>query len=257
MTYTISPPIEDAQAVTASAMVHPRIAQLSCILHDLWAVAPYKRMNTRLIKKVMFESTLVHSYTYAAYRQLIHDLLAAGKTTGPKQSEELTHYTGLNEKRMNRLDKTVKLTAELTTALEALDRPYIWLVLTEGWCGDAAQIVPVLQHIAEASDRLELRLVLRDEHPALMDRYLTDGARSIPKVIALEAEPLKEVGSWGPRPASAQAMLQAYKAMPEPRPSYMEFATTLHAWYAKDKTQETQAELTVFLKEMASKQVTV
>lgn len=227
------------------------IPQMSFILHDLWVAKPYIESNTRTMQIDMFAEKIAQAYTYDSYRQLIDEVLAQGRTTGPKQSEELTHYTGLNVKRMMRLDKTAQLTPEIMAALAQLKRDFIWLVITEGWCGDAAQIVPVLAKIAEATPHIDLRLVLRDEHPELMDQYLTDGARSIPKVIAIDAATLSEVGTWGPRPAEAQEILLAYKALPEPKPSYMEFATQLHGWYAKNKTQSTQAELVGLLQQMA------
>ena len=58
---------------------------------------------------------------------------------------------------------------------------------------------------------LELRIVLRDEHPEVMDRYLTNGSRSIPIVIALDEE-FRELGHWGPRPRELQAWVMEQPA---------------------------------------------
>ena len=92
---------------------------------------------------------LQKSITYSEYRAMIDRLMLENKTTGPNQSEELTEYAKLNIHRMNRLDKTVQLFPELTETLQQLQRDLTWVVLTEGWCGDAAQNVPVLHTIAQ------------------------------------------------------------------------------------------------------------
>ena len=190
---------------------------------------------------VLTPERLATGYSYSAYRQLIDEALLQNRTTGLNQSEELTHYTRLNVQRMGRIDKTVQLLPELREALANLQNRYVWLVITEGWCGDAAQIVPVLEAVVQASDgKLESRYLLRDENPELMDRYLTNGGRSIPKLVILHADTLTEVTNWGPRPVAAQAMFMQLKAQGIP---HNEFITQVHGWYAKDKTQSTQQEL--------------
>ncbi|TGE21250.1 thioredoxin family protein [Hymenobacter aquaticus] len=197
---------------------------------------------------VLSAERLAASYTYHAYRQLIDDLQAEGKTTGPQQSELLTNYTRLNVQRMHRLDKTVQLLPELREALAALRKPYVWLIITEGWCGDAAQIVPVLEAVAQASaGNITTHFLLRDDNLDLMDQYLTAGGRSIPKLVVLDAATLTEVANWGPRPATAQQMFLDLKSQDLP---FEEFSTQLHGWYAKDKTQSTQRELLALLKSL-------
>ena len=184
---------------------------------------------------------LATGYSYASYRQLIDEALQQDRTTGTTQSEELTKYTRLNVQRMSRIDKTVQLLPELREAVASLQNRYVWAVLTEGWCGDAAQIVPVLEAVAQASGgKIETRYLLRDENLDLMDRYLTNGGRSIPKLIVLHADTLTEATNWGPRPAAAQEMFMRLKAEGL---SHDEFVTQVHGWYGKDKTQSTQQEL--------------
>ena len=101
---------------------------------------------------------------YQAYRQLIDELLLEGKTTGPDDSEAMLHYTKMNVQRMNRVEKTFQLSEELQLALQELDQNYRLLIISEGWCGDAAQIVPVVdQMVKNSNDKLSLRLVLRDK----------------------------------------------------------------------------------------------
>lgn len=194
--------------------------------------------------------------TYDAYRQLTDELLAQGKTTGENHSEAMIHYTQLNVARMNRLDKTTRLLEATREQLQHVNRPMIWLTLTEAWCGDAAQIIPVLQKIAEASELVELRLILRDEHPEIMNAFLTNGGRSIPKVILLDAQTLDVLGSWGPRPAVVQEMVMAARADMEAltdkeakKERYQELTAAAQKWYAKDKTQSIQEEFLKAVKE--------
>ncbi|TYZ11425.1 thioredoxin family protein [Hymenobacter lutimineralis] len=198
---------------------------------------------------VLSAERLSAAYSYPAYRQLINELLAQGLTTGPNQSEALTHYARLNVQRMERIDKTVQVLPELLVAAQELPRPYVWLVLTEGWCGDAAQIVPTLEAVAQASQgQLTTRYLLRDENLDLMDRYLTNGGRAIPKLIMLDAITLEEVAHWGPRPAPAQALFLDLKGQGL---SHEAYAEQVHAWYAKDKTRTTQAELLALIRQLS------
>ncbi|GAA4496152.1 thioredoxin family protein [Hymenobacter ginsengisoli] len=197
---------------------------------------------------VISAERLAAAYSYHAYRQLIDNLLAQGKTTGPQQSEELLAYAKLNEQRMTRLDKTVKLQPELAAAVSSLQGHYIGLIITEGWCGDAAQTVPVMEALAQASaGHLRTAYVLRDDNLDLTDQYLTNGSRSIPKLVLLRADTLTEVTHWGPRPAEAQALILRLKAEGM---AHDDFIRELHAWYAHDHTQATQRELLALVQQL-------
>lgn len=191
--------------------------------------------------RVLTQPIVDKGMTYRQYRTLISDLLAEDKVTGPKQGAFLTDYTRLNEKRMNRLDKTIVLSDEIKAVIDRINQPWTWLVITEGWCGDAAQIVPLFNKIADYTDKIALRFILRDENPEVMDAFLTNGARSIPVLVCLESNMLEVLGKWGPRPSVAQQMVLDYKE--NPVGSREEMVEKLHGWYAKDKTQTTQHEL--------------
>ncbi|MBN9300112.1 MAG: thioredoxin family protein [Filimonas sp.] len=181
------------------------------------------------------------SMTYAAYRKLIDDLFEKGETTGTVQSPELTDYARLNIVRMNRLDKTAVLNEATVDALKIVTQPQVWFVLTEGWCGDAAQIVPVLNLIANSNANIELRLLLRDENLDLMDHYLVSGrSRSIPRLIVVDVETDLELFNWGPRPKELQDI---YSKLVEDKASFDVVKEKLHSWYAKDKTLSTQREI--------------
>jgi hypothetical protein len=180
--------------------------------------------------------------TYAAYRDLIKRRVAEGGHTGTKPSATLSAFTQLNDHRMDRVEKTVVLEDGERKRLRALARPVDWLVLTEGWCGDAAATVPVIELVADASSVIRARFLLRDEHPELMDRFLTAGGRSIPKLVALDPETGAVRGTWGPRPAPAQALRRDLAGGTAPAP-YEEVARQLQLWYAQDRGRTTVAEL--------------
>ncbi len=190
------------------------------------------------------QTALNSARPYPVYRSYLTDLLEnEGRTTGDNQSELYLKIAGLNQARMDRLDRRSKLTEELKATITSLKKNYLLLVLTEGWCGDAAQTVPVLNWIAEASPRVSLVCTLRDQNLPLMDQYLTNGGRSIPKVLFLEPTTHEVLADWGPRPLVAQALTTAYLRKPEPKEDYEAHHLELHTWYAHDKTRSTQAEL--------------
>lgn len=206
-------------------------------------------------------SVIEQAYTYENYRTLIDTLFAKNKTTGTDHSPAMLNYTKLNLSRMNRLDKRSRLTDTTLETLAKINRPVIWLVLTEGWCGDAAQIVPVLNHMAATNETITLRFILRDENLAVADAFLTNGARAIPKILVLDATTLEVLTTWGPRPAEMQKMVLDAKAVSlattdkAAQKNIAEAAANnLHLWYAKDKTKTIQVE---FLAALDHKQSTV
>lgn len=142
--------------------------------------------------------------TFTEYLQLIDDLLREGKTTGPEQSESRIYFSKLNRQRMKRLAKTVVLNPELIEKIKKVDRPLIWLILTEGWCGDGAQNIPAIEKIAEQNPLIQTRYLLRDENLDLMDKYLTNGGRAIPILICIDGNSLEAFGKWGSRPRAIQ-----------------------------------------------------
>ncbi len=194
---------------------------------------------------------------YSDYRQLADDLYAQGKTTGENHSSSMLEYTRMNIQRMQRLDRSTKLTEATLTALNQVDRPQKWLVITEAWCGDAAQTVPIMVKMAAANPLIEFRVILRDEQPALMDQFLTNGARSIPVLIMMEAN-FEVLGSWAPRPEPAQQMalngkVKSQSLTPEERKVFnQELKKELQKWYARDKTQTTQEEISRMLREVTT-----
>lgn len=116
--------------------------------------------------------------------------------------------------------------------------PLRLLALVEDWCGDAANTVPILARLADVTPHLELRLLRRDENSGMMDRYLTNGSRSIPIVVVLDQE-FRELRHWGPRPRELQAfVLENRPIMPK-----AELYPLVRKWYARDRGVTTLREV--------------
>lgn len=196
--------------------------------------------------KALIQQSLAKSYSYQEYRKLVSDLLTEGKSTGPNQTEDLTHYSTLNVKRMDRLDKKIEISEETKLHLQKLDKKQLWLVLTEGWCGDAAQNLPVIEKMAAESSNIELRLILRDENPEVMDLFLTNGARAIPKLISFDEE-FNVLFTWGARPSIATQMVVDYKA--DHGKLDPDFKKNLQIWYNKDKGQNVQSDFVALIEQ--------
>ncbi|TAI47928.1 thioredoxin family protein [Flagellimonas allohymeniacidonis] len=178
---------------------------------------------------------------YTEYRDMVHGLAKNRATTGPEQLESLINYTELNDRRMSRWDKTLKISEELETKISELDKDIELLVLTESWCGDASPSLPVVNKLAQLNHKIDLKIVLRDENPELMDEFLTNGSRSIPKLIVLDKNKNEIIGEWGPRPSLATQMVEDYKK--EHGHLTSEFKQDLQVWYNKDKGQNIQEDL--------------
>ncbi len=187
--------------------------------------------------KNIIKQSLEKTLNYQEYRTLVKDLLAENKSTGHQQSEALTNYSMLNDKRMKRLDKTIKISEEAIAEINALEAPQTWLVITEGWCGDAAQNLPVIHKMAELNKKIDLKLVLRDDNEELMNLFLTNGGKAIPKLIALDKEN-NVINTWGPRPTTATKMVKDYKTKHGSLDA--EFKQDLQIWYNKDKGKDVQ-----------------
>jgi hypothetical protein len=189
--------------------------------------------------------------TYNEYQRIIDSLLREGKTTGLTQTQEYVDYTKLNVYRMHRIDIKLKLLDVLIDRLYKLQNNYTWLVIAEAWCGDAAQNLPILAKMSYVTSHIDFKIILRDEHPEIMQHYTTNGSMSIPKLICLNTETLEEVFTWGPRPASAAQLITDNKVSAEPLDKKA-LHEKLHLWYAQNKYMETQQELLLLIEEHLS-----
>lgn len=183
----------------------------------------------------IINDSLKKSMSYQDYRTLVSKLVEQGSTSGHEKTEVLANYTLLNDRRMKRWDKTIKVSEVVKEKVSDFNGNVTWLVITESWCGDAAHVIPVLNKIAELSDGIDLKLVFRDDNEALMDQFLTNGGRAIAKLIMIDNAIGEVINTFGPRPTEATQMVNDYKmqhGLLTP-----EFKEDLQGWYNKNKGQ--------------------
>lgn len=193
----------------------------------------------------VIKNSLDKSVSYEAYRELVKRLADENSTTGLEKTEALANYTKLNDRRMKRWDKTIKIADAALNKIEAFTESITLLVITESWCGDAAHVLPVLNKVAESNTNIDLKLVLRDENPELMDAFLTNGNRAIPKAIIIDNKTGDILNTYGPRPSEATGYVNRFirlhgKLTPE-------FKEDLQHWYNKDKGQNVIEDVTQIL----------
>ena len=187
-------------------------------------------INSVIDYKFYFDKSL----SYKTYLEAFQKEMALGALI------EKHEYLPINWQRITRISKTMQLIPEIQERLSALNETRYWLVISEHWCGDAAQTLPVLNKIAENSlGKIQLGIVYRDANLTLIDAHLTNNSRSIPKLIVLDAQ-YNVINSWGARTAEAEALVVKLKSDPDTASTYSE---ELHKWYAKDKQVTIQKEL--------------
>ncbi|EDM43648.1 hypothetical protein SCB49_08658 [unidentified eubacterium SCB49] len=187
--------------------------------------------------------SLKTAMSYTAYRALTIEHAANKTSTGANQSEAYVNYTKLGDARMRRLDKTVKISEEIQAVAESVKTNKTWLVISESWCGDAANALPVINKIAALNENIDLKIVLRDENLELMNQFLTNGGMSIPKLIQIENDEV--TATWGPRPTVATQMVNDFKEANGGLTP--EFKESLQVWYNKDKGQNIASDISALL----------
>ena len=191
-------------------------------------------------------NALRNSVSYNEFILLVKELVAKNSTTGVEKTESLINYTKLNERRIKRWNKTLKISDESKKVIENFSKETTWLVLTESWCGDAAHMMPVMNKIAKLNDNIDLKVVLRDQNKELMNQFLTNGNKSIPKLHLIDNQSDEVVNSYGPRPTDATKLVNEYKS--KHGKLTPEFKEGLQKWYNKDKGQNTINDLIDLLK---------
>ncbi|MBS3913538.1 MAG: thioredoxin family protein [Bacteroidetes bacterium] len=181
-------------------------------------------------------------FDYMSFLVYMHDLAEKHQTSGNLTSAARVDFTKLNYSRIKRMDQHLDISDALITETMSINRIQKWYVITESWCGDSAQVLPVIGKLSLYNNAMiELHILLRDENPEWMNFYHTKGALSIPKLIIRDYKG-NDLATWGPRPLPAQEILLNWKAKPEEM-NHEEFEIKLHTWYARDKTITAQQEL--------------
>lgn len=181
--------------------------------------------------KDLIKNSISKAMDYPQYNLLFRQLVEEGRTTG-EQTDEKIEYTKLNFSRTKRLDKTAQISEDNIPDFKNISQKQTWLVISEPWCGDAAQTLPYLNRIAQLSKNIDLKIVLRDENPELMNAFLTNGSQSIPIVIILN-ESMDIIQTFGPRSKAATKLVTDYKT--EHGIIDDAFKELLQVWYNNDK----------------------
>ncbi|WP_298556524.1 thioredoxin family protein [uncultured Algibacter sp.] len=196
----------------------------------------------------IIKQSIDKSISYQEYRDLVKQLVEANSNTGLEKTEALANYTKLNDRRMRRWDKTIKISEDLQKKISEFNQKTTWLIITESWCGDAAHVVPAIHKIAELNPNIDLKIVLRDENLELMDMFLTNGGRAIAKVIMIDNETGEVLNTYGPRPSEATSYVNRFKA--KHGKLTPEFKEDLQHWYNKDKGQNIISDIIEMLCEL-------
>lgn len=181
---------------------------------------------------------------FEQYLNYFKEILDAAEPAAPYDDEEYYQYTKLNWSRTNRWIKKGQLTEEARQAIASINQAQEWVVITEPWCGDAAQCLPFIHLLAEANPKIKLRIELRDQEPFSIEQYLTNGSKSIPKLV-IRDDKGQDLAVWGPRPAPAQALFEKLKAEEADFELQKE---ELQKWYNADAGQAMQQEIIELLK---------
>lgn len=178
----------------------------------------------------------------ATYESQFDDILEGRNTSAPYDSEDYIHYVKMNQRRINRWNKKGKLLPELVETVQNINEKMSWLLITEPWCGDAAHSHPFIAKLASLNPNIELEIQNRDAAGSEIDKYLTNGGRSIPMLVARDSLG-KDLFHWGPRPTEAQEMYVELRKNNSP-----DIMNDLQVWYNKNKGEDMQQELLKLLK---------
>jgi hypothetical protein len=184
---------------------------------------------------------MLNTYDYTQYESFVSKLVTNPKSANVGYAEK-GDANKLNLHRMKRLDKQIIVDPEFALYIRLLQRKWTWLVITEPWCVDSAQILPIIAKAAACNPNITLQIVLREENTEIMNQHLTNGTRSIPKLICTLSETGEEVGEWGPRPEALLNEIKTYRSEHEPF-ILKDFQLWLHKWYRNDKGKSVQKDL--------------
>ncbi len=187
-----------------------------------------------------FEHPAFSGLTYEEFNKKSKEFI---DVTDPNSLDELQTlrmgFKQLNQHRISRIHKTYKMSEQLKDAIKSIDSPQLWMMLTEDWCGDSAQNLPYIAMMSDENPLITLRILERDENPEVMDNYLTNGSRSIPKLVVFD-ESGNELFQWGPRPEEAANLVKELKAAGM---SKEQFNEKLHLWYGRNRGKSVESEM--------------
>lgn len=185
--------------------------------------------------------------TFSDYQAYFEGILNATLAQAPYDNPDYFNYTKLNWSRMNRWLKMGQIQGAIVDALNSIQTPQKWIIITEPWCGDAAHVVPFIEMIARLNPLIQTEYVLRDTPPLIINDYLTNGkSKSIPKLV-MRDENGKDLAVWGPRPAACQVV---YDELHRQEVDFETLKIALQDWYNKDQGREIMEELAAVIRQI-------
>ena len=181
---------------------------------------------------------------FSAYQNLFEDILTHEHHEAPYNDAHFLEYTKLNQSRMNRWLKVTSLKDETVSTVQSVGTPLMFIVITEPWCGDAAHNLPFIKQIADQNPLIQLNIQLRDAEGSEIENYLTNGTRSIPKLI-VRNEDGRDLFVWGPRPKGCQDLMLQLKEGNKLNAD--EIKMEIQKWYNADKGDTIQKEISELL----------
>ncbi len=199
-------------------------------------------------QKIFIEKRPHNGFTFEDYADELKKYIDNTNPQNLTESEiKFFEFTKLNIYRSNRALRTYRPSPEILSAVEKIMSEQIWMVLTEGWCGDSAQTLPYIFMMTKENPNIKLRILLRDSNLDIMDKYLVNGkARSIPRLVIFDADG-NELALWGPRPAAAQQIVDTLKAEGKDMHDIHE---KLHLWYGRNRGKSVETEFVEIVNKM-------
>lgn len=180
---------------------------------------------------------------WQGYLSTFERLLTTENPTAPYDNPAYMEYVKLNNSRQKRWLKTGTIDPELIKIIKRINVPQTWYIITEPWCGDAAHSIPFLYLMSNYNPLINVRIVWRDTPPYMIENYLTNGGKSVPKLVVRDVNE-NDLFHWGPRPASCQTIYLDLKAKGA---AFEEQKVTLQNWYNADKGVTLQQEMATLL----------
>lgn len=192
-------------------------------------------MNKSLLEKINSMGLSYRKYLDLTAKEI--ETTASEKLT--EEEKRQLENKKLNLYRMNRIEKQYHVTDELKNLVQQTDKPQIWMIISEIWCGDSAQNIPYIAKIAELNPKINLKIILRDANSVIMDLYLTNGTRSIPILVVFD-EIGNELFRWGPRPQEAKQLVNDLIVQGVEKSIRAE---KLHLWYGRNRGRRLEIEM--------------
>ncbi len=186
---------------------------------------------------------------YATYVAMVKQLVEGYRTAGSEGRDIKHQMTGVNYETILDLERSVILEKETINLLQRQHSELVWVFITEPWCLDSANALPVIHKMAELNSNIELKIVLKSAPPYIIESFPTNNSLSTPKTISLDKFSLITWGTWGPRPEPLQAIVRIWlKDMSKEEKEgdsfqVLHYQKLIREWFKRDATKTMQAEM--------------